>query len=260
MYGYAKLSEVVAEVPKTGATAIDLWPKVHGDQREQLDAMGEAAFEELLQQHGVTLGCITQYKLGPFGLQAEMRLAERLGCHLMVTGGSGPKNLRGQALKEAVGDFANKLKPHLAVAAETGVTIAIENHGRNLIDSPDSLKWLIELAPSPQLGIALAPAHLPQDAHALAKLIEDLGDRLALFYGWQFGKGFSQQMPEADELEQLPGRGPLDFGPAVQTLKKIGFQDWTEVMMHPTPRGIPILDTTEQVTAAIKAAHDYLRQ
>ena len=47
-----------------------------------------------------SLGCITQYKLGPFGLQDEMRLAKRLGCRTMVTGGKGPKGLAGRRAEE----------------------------------------------------------------------------------------------------------------------------------------------------------------
>ena len=58
----------------------------------------------------------------------------------------------------AVADFLEKMKPHLAVAEETGVTIAIENHASSLIESPDSMKWLAELRPSNHLGIAFAPS------------------------------------------------------------------------------------------------------
>ena len=142
MYGYTKLHEILPDVHKTGATAIDIWPKSHGDQREQLDELGEEKFSALLKKHDVSLGCITQYKLGPFGLRDEMRLAQRHGCQTIVTGGKGPKGLKGAELKAAVAKFIEQLKPHLAVAEETGVTIAIENHANNLIDSADSLKWL----------------------------------------------------------------------------------------------------------------------
>ena len=144
MYGYADVQEILPEVPRVGATALDIWPKVHGSQREQLDRMGEQAFLRQLGKHKVQLGCITQYKLGPFGLQGEMRLAARLGCQTIVTGGSGPQGLTGDDLKTAVAGFIERMKPHLAVAEETGVTIAIENHAHNLIESPDSMKWLIE--------------------------------------------------------------------------------------------------------------------
>ncbi|QDT49375.1 Xylose isomerase-like TIM barrel [Symmachiella dynata] len=258
MYGYTKLAEILPEVRKTGATAIDIWPKRHGDQREQLDELGEEKFVELLKQNNVTLGCITQYPLGPFGLQDEMRLASRLGCPTMVTGGSGPKDLKGSELKAAVGAFVEKMKPHLAVAEETGVTIAIENHANNLIDSPDSLKWLIELRPSKHLAVALAPYHLPQDEKLLADLIRTLGNGIAMFYAWEHGMGCMTKLPKEQELMQMPGRGPLDFAPLMAALKSINYQGWTEIFMHPVPRGIPILETTTEVTAEINRARDYL--
>jgi sugar phosphate isomerase/epimerase len=258
MYGYGKVEDILPEVGKTGATAIDIWPKVHGNQREQLDAMGEDRFHALLKEHDVALGCITQYKLGPFGLRDEMRLAQRLGCQTIVTGGKGPKSLKGDELKAGVKGFIEKLKPHLAVAEEAGVAIAIENHGNNLIESPDSLKWLAELRPSKHLAIAFAPYHLPQDAEMLAKLIKALGDSIAVFYAWQHGMGCMKKLPKEQELLQMPGRGDLDFAPLIEALADINYQGWTEIFMHPVPRGVPILETTDAVTAEINRARDYL--
>lgn len=258
MYGYQKLADIVPEVNKTAATAIDIWPKVQGNQREQLSEMGEEKFVELLEKNNVKLGCITQYPLGPFGLQKEMRVAQRLGCRMMVTGGQGPKGLKGKELKAAVAKFVERLKPHLAVAEETGVTIAIENHANNIIDSPDSLRYLNDLRPSKTLGIALAPYHLPQDEALLAKLIEELGNSISMFYAWQHGHGCTTKLPKDEELLQLPGRGELDFTPIVAALKNIQYSGWTEIIMHPVPRGIPILETTAEVTSEIKRARKYI--
>jgi sugar phosphate isomerase/epimerase len=258
MYGYLYLGEILPEVAKCGAAHLDIWPKSHGNQREQLADMGEPLFASLLQKHNVSLGCITQYKLGPFGLQNEMKIAQRLGCQTMVTGGSGPRNLKGAELKKAVGDFVEKLKPHLEVAEETGVTIAIENHGNNLIDSPDSLKYLAELRPSENLGIALAPYHLPQDAELIAQLIKDLGSATKVFYAWEHGDGCVKRLPKEQELKQLPAYGPLDFGPIVQALVDIEYSGWTEIFMHPVPRGIPIMETAAQVTSEINKSRTYL--
>lgn len=258
MYGYTAVQDILPEVSKTGSRAIDIWPKKHGDQREQLDAMGESAFAKLLDRHDVRLGCITQYPLGPFGLQDEMRLAERLGCGTIVTGGSGPKGLRGDELKSAVKTFARQLEPHLAVAEQTGVTVAIENHANNLIESPDSMKWLVEFCPGANLGIALAPYHLAQDPGSLADLIVALGNRIAVFYAWQHGMGCMKKLPKEQELLQMPGRGDLDFAPLIGALKQIRFAGWTEIFMHPVPRGIPILDTTAEVTNEINRAREYL--
>lgn len=258
MYGYGKVEDILPEVCKTGATAIDIWPKVHGNQREQLDVLGEDRFRALLKEHDVALGCITQYKLGPFELQDEMRLAKRLGCHTMVTGGRGPKGLKGAELKAAVGKFVEQMKPHLAVAEETNVTIAIENHGNNIIDSPDSLKWLVELCPDKHLGVALAPYHLEQDPQLIAALIKSLGDRISVFYAWQHGMGCMKKLPKEQELLQMPGRGDLEFEPLIAALKSINYSGWTEIFMHPVPRGIPILESTEAVTEEINRARDYL--
>lgn len=259
LYGYAPLAEIVPEVSKTGAQAIDIWPMKHGNQREQLDEMGEAKFVELLNQHQITLGCITQYPLGPFGLQKEMRLAQRLGCKTIVTGGKGPVNLKGAELKKAVGNFVEQMKPHLAIAEETGVTIAIENHANNLIDSPDSLRYLAELSPSRHLGIAFAPYHLPQDEALLAQLLRDVLMRVEVFYAWQHGNGCMTAMPKEEELLQMPGRGKLDFTSMLKVLKENNFQGWTEIFMHPFPRGIPILETNSSVTGEVNLARSHLQ-
>jgi sugar phosphate isomerase/epimerase len=259
LYGYMDMGTILPHVAGTGAEALDIWPKVHGSQREQLDDMGEERFAALLARHNVRLGCITQYRLGPFNLLDELRLAARLGCRTVVTGGKGPKGLAGGELKAAVRAFVAQMAPTLETADETGVTVAIENHGNNLIDSPDALKWLMEFRPSKHLGVALAPYHLPQDAGLLASLIRALGNEcLAVFYAWQHGEGCMTRMPKEKELLQMPGRGPLDFKPLVAALREIGFSGWTEIFMHATPRGVPILETDKAVADEINRARAYL--
>lgn len=254
MYGRLPLSEILPEVPKAGARHIDVWPERHANQREQVEQMGHEKFAEMLAAAGVSLGILTRYDLGPFGLADELKVARKFGARLVVTGAAGPKGAKGEALKAAVRAFAEQMKPHAAAAEEAGVTIAIENHAASLIDSPDSIRYLAEFAPSPRLGLALAPYHLPQDPALLARLIEDLGPHLAHFYAWQYGKGCMQKLPKEEERLQMPGRGPLDFGPPLAALGKIEYKGWTEIFMHPVPRGIPILPTAAEVTAEINRA------
>lgn len=258
MYGYMDLATILPEVAKAGAGAIDIWPKVHGNQREQLEEMGEEAFMGMLRKYQVKLGCITQYSLGPFNLKDELRLGQRLGCETMITGGRGPTGLEGSALKSAVRAFVERIKPQLEVAEETGIKIAIENHSGNLMESPDALKWLLEFRPSEKLGVALAPYHLPQDEELLSDLIRSLGSGIYMFYAWQHGKGSMEKLPKEQELLQMPGRGPLDFRPLLSALKDIDYQEWTEIFMHPYPRGIPILETASDVTEEINRARNYL--
>ncbi|MDP6777308.1 MAG: TIM barrel protein, partial [Candidatus Latescibacteria bacterium] len=248
LYGTLPLSEILPEVAAIGAEGLDIWPRVHGNQREQVEEMGHEAFGELLDAHGVRLAISTRFDLGPFELRDEIAFVCALGGSLLVTGSKGPKGLEGDELRAAVSEFAEGLRPHIAAAEAHGVTIAIENHGNALIETPESMKWLIEFTRSPHLGIALAPYHLPDDAAWVSSLIGNLGDGLALFYAWQHGMGCQEKLPKEQELLQLPGRGDLDFSSILAALKRIGYTGWTEIFMHPVPRGIPILDTAAEVT------------
>ena len=260
MYGNLPLAEVLAQTRAGGAQAIELWPRKHGTQREELDQIGEQALLALLKQHRVSFGGTTRYDLGPFKLGAEMELVARLGGKLIVTGGAGEyKNLSPAQLKANVFQLVEQMRAHAAKAAGLGLVIGIENHVNNLIDTPDSLRWLADAARNvPGLGIALAPYHLPQDSALLADLIHHLDDKLALFYAWEHGKGCMKPMPKEEELQQMPGRGPLDWKPLLDALKSVNFTGPTEIFMHPTPRGIPILPTAAETTAEIVRAKQHL--
>ena len=258
LFGYSRLEEILPIAKRLGITSLDLWPKVHGNQREQLAEMGEDQFVELLSSYECTLACLTQYPLGPFGLADEMRLAKRLGCQTIVTGSGGPKGLRGDELKASMREFVEKLKPHLELAQETGVTIAIENHANSLLDSPDSMRWLCQMRPSDRLGIAFAPYHLPQNQELLAKLVRDVLPCIEVFYAWQHGKGCMQAQPKQDERLQLPGRGSLDFLPLFRELRNANYNRWVEVFMHPFPRGIPIAEEMPEVFELLSEAKSYV--
>jgi len=255
MYGTTPLAEVLPEVKKTGATHIDIWPLKHANHREQAEEMGLDRFAELLRQHGVGLGMITRYDLGPYGLQDEMRVLKKLGGRVIVTGA---RNAEGATLRDRVQAFVENLRPHVALAEELDVAIGIENHANSLINEPDSLRYFAEFAPSKHLGIALAPYHLPQQESLIAQLITELGEHLVHFQGWQHGMGCMTKLPKDQELLQMPGRGPLDFTPLLRALKQIRYQGFTEIFMHPVPRGIPILETTAAVTEEINRARAYL--
>ncbi|MBI5396241.1 MAG: sugar phosphate isomerase/epimerase [Verrucomicrobia bacterium] len=258
LYGTLPLDVILPEVRKTGADSIDVWPLKHGNQREQVAEMGDEKFAALLKQHNVKLGCSTRYDLGPFGLGPEIEWGRKFGAKLIITGSGGSGKLAGDDLKRALKEFVEKMKPHVEKATEAGIVIGIENHGNCMLASPDSVRWLAEFSPSPNLGIALAPYHLPQEPALLAELIETMGPKLALFYAWEHGKGCMTKMPKDEEMMQLPGRGTLDFKPIVAALRKINYRGWTSVFMHPTPRGIPILPTAGEVTAAVNATRKHL--
>jgi sugar phosphate isomerase/epimerase len=79
-----------------------------------------------------------------------------------------------------------------------------------------------------------------------------------LFYAWEHGMGCMKPMPKAEETQQMPGRGKLDWKPLLRALKDMQFTGPTEIFMHPTPRGIPILPTAAETTAEIVRARKHL--
>ena len=121
------------------------------------------------------------------------------------------------------------------------------------------MRYLAELRPSKKLAIAFAPYHLPQEADALSKLIRDLGNSIEVFYAWQHGMGCMKKLPKKQELLQMPGRGQLNFKPLIAALEEVDYRGWVEIFMHPFPRGIPILETTAEVTEEINRARAYLQ-
>ena len=260
LYGDMGLDTILPVIGATGCAGLDVWCRPHGTQREQMDEMGHEKVMELLATHRVKLACSTRYDLGPFKLMDEIDVVKKFGGSVIVTGGSGPVGLTGDALKAAVREFVEKLKPTLAKAGVNGITIAIENHGKNLIDSPDSIRWLAEFGKDLPLGIELAPYHLPQETALLAGLIRDLGPKLTVFLAWEHGMGCMKPMPKEEELQQMPGRGKLDFTPLLKALKDMRYTGFTQIFMHPTPRGIPILPTAAETTAEINLAKAYLEK
>lgn len=255
MYGTAPLDGLLPEAGNIDARAIDIWPRPHANHREQIDQLGFDQVERLLTDHNVQLGMITRYDLGPRRIHEEMPVLSRFGGKLLVCGAG---NSAGDTDKERVQKFLTKLRKQVAEAEKHDITIGIENHSGSLLHSPDSLRYFADLIESEHLGLAMAPYHLPQDPTLIADLIEHFGSKLVFFQAWQHGNGCAKKLPKQEELLQLPGRGPLDFCPILAALKRIDYQGWTEVFMHPFPRGIPILPTTTEVTAEINRARSYL--
>lgn len=258
LYGKLPIGEVLAEVERTGSAAIDIWPEPHADHREQIEAIGHATFERALARANTTVGIYTCYNPGLFRCEPWMRVAKRFGGRMVIAASGGPAGLTGDDLKQAVRKFVERLNPLVETANALDMTIGVENHGNALIHSADSMRWLAEFAADKPIGVALAPYHLPADAKLVAKLIEELGPKLVHFYAWEHGRGSTTKLPKLLELKQLPGFGELDFIPIVAALKKINYQNWTSIFMHPVPRGIPILPTAELTTDALNHSREYL--
>ncbi|RFC43110.1 MAG: Sugar phosphate isomerase/epimerase [Verrucomicrobia bacterium] len=261
MYGDMKLAEILPEVAKTGAIGLDLWGKPHGTQREEVEAMGIETAAKLFDKAGVKVAVSTRYPLGCFGLQPEMPVLKRFGGKVLVCGSSGPKDPKPAEVQTLMKDFLEKMKPHADAAANHGLVIAIENHSSQLLSSPESIRSFAELNRHPALGVAFAPHHLHANIDQIPSLIRALGKKnLPFFYFQEHGIGSQQKVAKEIELQQLPGRGPLDYTPIVGALKEIEFNGFVEIFMHPTPRGVPILPTATEITDVINESRDSIEK
>jgi sugar phosphate isomerase/epimerase len=260
LYGTFPLAEILPEVATTGADMIDLWPKPHGTQREEIDTLGEEKVKAMLAAAGVRLGGIACYKVGAFKLADEFALAKRLGGEgtVLVTTAPGNGSLTGDALTAAIKAFLEKLAPSIAAAEATGGVIAIENHSSSLLQTPEGIRRFAELATHDRVGVAFAPHHLPQDAALIATLARDLGPKVKFVYAQQHGKGSKEKLPKDEEMLQMPGRGPLDFAPLMRELAAMEFAGPVEIFMHPVPRGVPILESVAAITAEVNRARSHL--
>lgn len=261
MYGYMPLESILPQVTLTGSEAIDVWCKVHGNQREQIDKMGHNVAKNLLAKHKVKAAVFTRYPLGPFGLVDEMRkIHKNFDAEIIVCGTTGPSEVKGKEAKKVVSEFLEKMKPHVSVAEELGMTIAVENHSRQFLYHPDSLQYFAELNSSKNLGVALAPHHLHRFQDQIPAIIRDLGNaNIPFMYFQEHSDGMYKKTSKEIEMRQMPGfGGGLDYKPILRALKDIKYDGYCEIFMHPVPRGIPILPTIEEISKAINKSREYI--
>ena len=78
-------------------------------------------------------------------------------------------------------------------------------------------------------------------------------------YFQEHSKGIYEKTPKDIEMQQLPGYGGgLDYRPIVSALRDIRYNGLVEIFMHPVPRGIPILPTASEITAAVNKSRRYI--
>ncbi|MEZ6134460.1 MAG: hypothetical protein R3C53_06080 [Pirellulaceae bacterium] len=66
--------------------------------------------------------------------------------------------------------------------------------------------------------------------------------------------------PEGPRITADAWSRRIGFHTAAQRASEDQHTGWTEIFMHPFPRGIPILETAAEVTAEINLARKYLTE
>jgi sugar phosphate isomerase/epimerase len=218
-YLHLPIEEACARIARLGFESIDVWSAHAGcphldDVKERL---GPEGLKALLAKHKLSLYSFSVYR-GGFPRYAQ--LLGDAGGGVAVRGSTRPADPEG--LTRHMRQFIEKLKPEVELAEKHDCRLAIENHGRALLDSLDSFKAFTDLNTSPRLGIALAPYHLQRIGASVEEAIRICGSQLFFFYAWQKAKG----------KDQLPGHGPTDFTPWVAALAGIKYPGTLNPFMH----------------------------
>jgi len=233
------IEQACERIAKLGFEAIDIWSAHQGCPHldDVAKRLGPDGLKKLLAKHKLKLFAFSVYK-GGYARYAELLGAAGGGVAIR---GSGPP-CKPEELTARMRKFIEDLKPLVEVAEKHNSYLAIENHGRALLCSLDSLKAFVDINKSPRLGIALAPYHLQTLKASVPEAIHICGEQLFYFYAWQ----------HFPDLEQLPGIGPTDMTPWIQALADIRYQGYVNPFMHGHPE-------PDVMAANLAKSRDYLK-
>jgi len=232
------VEEAIERIAELGFEAVDVWSAHAGCPHldDVANRLGAEGLVDCCKQHGVALYALSVYK-GGFPKYAE--LIGKSGGGVAIRGAA--KACPPSELATRMKAMLEELKPEVELAEEHNATIALENHGGNILNSLDGLKAFLDLNTSPRLGIALAPYHLQAARISVPEAIRTVGPSLLFFYAWQHYPG----------LKQLPGHGPTDFKPWLAALAEVEYGGYVNPFMHGEP-------PPEKMAKALAKSRQYL--
>lgn len=233
------IEQACERIAKLGFEAIDIWSAHQGCPHldDVAKRLGPDGLKKLLAKHNLKLLAFSVYK-GGYTRYAELLGAAGGGVAIR---GSGPP-CKPEELTARMRKFIEELKPLVELAEKHNSYLAIENHGRALLCSLDSLKAFVDVNTSPRLGIALAPYHIQTLKASVPEAIRICERQLFFFYAWQHYPG----------PKQLPGIGTTDMTPWIRALAGIRYRGYVNPFMHGHPE-------PDVMTANLTKSRDYLR-
>lgn len=247
-FGERPFSEACAALRAVGCHEVDIWSVANwcnhippGEPDPDLEEV-----KRTLSEHELACRAISAY-----GKETDDMLMARLD-HLAALGGKALVRASGPE-EQTVAEFAHWIAPFVRRAEELGVQIAIENHRKMVINTTESMRELLARIESPGLGIAFAPIHIHMAKENIAEAIHVVGDRIALFYAWDWGPSADKNWK--DPQEQVPGTGVIDFHAMFRALSEIGFSDPLCLFAH----GLEY-ERTEDGIVALRSGMSYCEQ
>jgi UDP-N-acetyl-2-amino-2-deoxyglucuronate dehydrogenase len=202
MYGRYSRKETLEEIASAGFQHVDLWmlPSMASHFDSEAEDVSELKVE--LQELGLSVPMISYY--GAVPIEDKLRVGYALGAKVAVTGGA-------NVFKSP--NIAEKLKPHLDLAHQLGITIAFENH-INSMETIEDMQKLLDTLSHPAASICLAPTHLEFCRQHTEDALAALKDRVSVLYLWDmnaYTPEDNQGKHWRDGDAQTPGTSDLDF-------------------------------------------------
>jgi len=143
-------------------------------------------------------------------------LAARFGADRLVLGGGAKRS--GGPHADDIARLGRGLQRAAVLAADHGLQASYHPHLGTLVEAPDALARLMDLA-----DIRFCPdtAHLAGGGGDPAALIREYGDRLAHVH--------LKDWDSASATFQPLGEGELDFADIIAALREAGYDDWLMV-------------------------------
>jgi len=246
MFAEQSFETACAAIARTGMSEVDIW-SIKGWCEHISPHEKEPNWDpirETLAKHGLRCAGFSLYGSPDEMVRIRLRQMAALGGKVLVIGSASPDM--------SVEAFAERIRPLADEALELGVTLAVENHGNAVIDSIASMREVCDRIPHSGFGIALAPIHLHRRHESTADAIRALGERIALFYAWDWGPTADKNWK--DPQEQIPGRGVIAFKPIYAALREIRYSKPLCLFAHGLEHR-----SVEEAVAAIHEAFGYLR-
>jgi len=232
------IEKAIARIATLGFEAVDVWSAHAGCPHldDVAHRLGPQGLADCCKRNGVALYAFSVYQ-GGFPKYAE--LIGKAGGGLAIRGAA--EACPPAELTRKMRQMLENLKPEIDLAERHNATIALENHGGNILNSLDGLKAFVDNNTSRRLGIALAPYHLQGAKVSVPDAIRTVGPSLLFFYAWQRAAG----------LAQLPGHGGADFVPWLKALAEIDYAGYVNPFMHDEP-------PPDEAAAALSKSRAYL--
>lgn len=160
-----------------------------------------------------------------------VRAAASIGVGHVITSEGEPRSSFGQDLSEseALMTIREKLYEPLRFAADCGVRVLLEPHGR-YTSSIDQLERLLELCDSSALGVNLDTGNVWLGGHEPVELVRRLGERIEHVHWKDLGPDLEAQRGSVFGcgMSTIPlGTGLIDIEGTYRELEQISFGGYT---------------------------------